>query len=130
MTNLAIEFLTNPQLPRTSGPYSYGTKYGNLILTSGQIALDPNTNEIVTDIRKATRMVLDCLLLVVEAGGGTKETLAKVDVYLKDLNDFEAFNEVYSEFFGTHKPARVTVQAGDLAEGATIEAAVTAFTAE
>lgn len=127
---MKLDFLYDPQLPKAVGPYSYGTKYGNLILTSGQIAMDPETNEIVTDIRKATTMILQALLLVVQAGGGTKETIAKLDVYMKDLNEFDAFNEAYAEFFGDHKPARVTTQAGDLAEGATIEIAAVAFAAE
>lgn len=122
-----MEFLSDPRLPKAVGPYSYGTKYGNLIITSGQIAMDPETNEVVTDIRQATKMILDALLIVVESGGGSKHTIMRAEVYLKDLKDFDAFNEVYSEFFGSHKPARVTVQAGDLAEGATIEAAVMAY---
>jgi 2-iminobutanoate/2-iminopropanoate deaminase len=112
------------------GPYSYGTKYGNLIVTSGQIAIDSDTNEVVTDIYKATKMVLESLLLVVENGGGSKNTIMKADVFLKDLKDFNVFNQAYSEFFGNHKPARVTVQAGDLAEGATIEIAVMAYAKE
>lgn len=124
---MALEFLSSPSLPKAVGPYSYGTKFGNVILTSGQIAQDPVTGEMETDIKKATRMILNNLLAVVEAGGGTKESIARVEVYMKDLSEFDAFNEAYSEFFGDHKPARVTTQAGDLAEGATIEAAVTAF---
>lgn len=124
---MALEFLSSPSLPKAVGPYSYGTKFGNVILTSGQIAQDPVTGEMETDIKKATMMVLNNLLAVVEAGGGTKESIARVEVYMKDLSEFDAFNEAYSEFFGEHKPARVTTQAGDLAEGATIEAAVIAF---
>ena len=124
---MALEFLSSPSLPKAVGPYSYGTKFGNVILTSGQIAQDPVTGEMETDIKKATMMVLNNLLAVVEAGGGAKESIARVEVYMKDLSEFDAFNEAYSEFFGDHKPARVTTQAGDLAEGATIEAAVTAF---
>ena len=122
-----MEFLSDPRLPKAVGPYSYGTKYGNLIITSGQIAMDPETNEVVTDIRKATKMILDALLIVVESGGGAKNTIMRADIYLKDLKDFDDFNEVYGEFFGSHKPARITIQAGDLAEGATIEAAVMAY---
>lgn len=124
---MALEFLSSPSLPKAVGPYSYGTKFGNVILTSGQIAQDPVTGEMETDIKKATLMILNNLLAVVEAGGGTKESIARVEVYMKDLSEFDAFNEAYSEFFGDHKPARVTTQAGDLAEGAIIEAAVTAF---
>ncbi len=124
---MALEFLSSPSLPKAVGPYSYGTKFGGVILTSGQIAQDLVTGEMETDIKKATLMVLNNLLAVVEAGGGTKESIARVEVYMKDLSEFDAFNEAYSEFFGDHKPARVTTQAGDLAEGATIEAAVIAF---
>ncbi|EGO65578.1 RidA family protein [Acetonema longum] len=124
---MSIEFISSPELPKAVGPYSYGTKYGNIILTSGQIAMDPKTGEMVTEIKAATKMVLGNLLSVVVAGGGRLDTIARVDVYLKDLKDFNAFNDAYAEFFGSHKPARVTVQAGDLAEGATVEAAVTAF---
>lgn len=127
---MKLEFLSHPALPKAVGPYSYGTKYGNMILTSGQIAMDPETDEIITDIKKATKMILTSLLLIVEAGGGTKETIAKVDVYMKDLDEFDAFNSAYSAFFGDHKPARVTTQAGDIAEGATIEIALTAFAAD
>ena len=124
---MELEFLSSPSLPKAVGPYSCGTKFGSVILTSGQIAQDPVTGEMETDIKKATMMVLNNLLAVVEAGGGAKESIARVEVYMKDLSEFDAFNEAYSEFFGEHKPARVTTQAGDLAEGATIEAAVIAF---
>ena len=125
-----MEVVYDSRLPMAVGPYSYGTKYGNLIVTSGQIAIDSDTNEVVTDIYKATKMVLESLLLVVENCGGSKNTIMKADVFLKDLKDFNVFNQAYSEFFGNHKPARVTVQAGDLAEGATIEIAVMAYAKE
>lgn len=126
---MSLTFLSSPELPKAVGPYSHGTKSGNLIMTSGQIAIDPNTGKMVKEIKAATKMVLQSLLSVVVAGGGKLETIARVDVYLKNLNDFDAFNEAYSDFFGSHKPARVTTEAGNLAEGATIEVAVTAFTA-
>ncbi len=127
---MALEILSSPKLPKAVGAYSYGTKYGNTIVTSGQIAVDEQSGLVVTDITVATAMVLQNLLYVVEAGGGRLDTIARVDVYLKDLKDFEAFDKAYAAFFGDHKPARVTVQAGDLAEGATIEAAAIAFAAE
>lgn len=93
-----MEVLYDSRLPMAVGPYSYGTKYGNLIVTSGQIAIDSDTNEVVTDIYKATKMVLESLLLVVENGGGSKNTIMKADVFLKDLKDFNVFNQAYSEF--------------------------------
>lgn len=124
---MALELLESTKVPKAVGPYSHGTKYGNMIITSGQIPEDPKTGEMISDIRAATKLVLENLVSVVEAGGGTKQTVAKVDVFLKDLNDFGAFNEAYIEFFGAHKPSRVLVQAGDLAEGAVLEAAMIAF---
>mgnify|MGYP001172624909 CR=1 FL=1 len=127
---MALEFLSSPQLPQAVGAYSCGTKYGNTIITSGQIAVDEQSGLVVTDITVATAMVLQNLLHVVEAGGGRLDTIARVDIYLKDLKDFEDFDKAYAAFFGDHKPARVTVQAGNLAEGATIEAAAIAFVAE
>lgn len=122
-----MEFLESKQVPPAVGPYSHGTRFGNIIFTAGQIPEDPTTGKMITDVSAATRLVLENLLSVVEAGGGSKETVAKVDVFLKDLKDFDAFNRAYIEFFGSHRPARVLVQAGDLAEDAILEAAMIAF---
>lgn len=127
MGNIKLEFLASDKAPKAVGPYSQGTKFGDIIISSGQIPLDPVTGEPIKELKAATNLVLSNLLAVVEAGGGCKESIAKVDVFLKDLKDFDEFNEAYIEFFGEHRPARVLVQAGDLAEGALLEAAVTAF---
>ncbi len=116
--------------PKAIGPYSHGIRNGNMIITSGQIPLDPKTNEMVTEIKAATKTVLNNLLSIVEAAGGRKETIAKVDVFVRTLDDFDAINEVYSDFFGENKPARVLVQIANLPAGAKLEAAMTAFVAE
>lgn len=124
---MKLESISCSSLPPAVGPYSQATAFGNLIYTSGQIPMDPVNGNMIQDVGEATRLVLGNLLAVVEAGGGKKETIAKVDVFLKNLSDFDAFNEAYAEFFGECRPARVLVQAGDLAEGAILEAAVIAF---
>lgn len=126
---MKAEAIVSTKVPKAVGPYSHGIKGNGIIITSGQIPEDPATGEMIMEIGKATKLVLENLLSVVEAGGGTKETVAKVDVFLKDLRDFDAFNAAYKEFFGDHRPARVLVQAGDLAEGAVLEAAMMAFEA-
>ena len=82
---------------------------------------------MVREIKAATLTVLNNLISVVEAGGGDRTTLAKVDVFVRSLSDFDAINQVYSEFFGDSKPARVLVQVADLPDGALLEAAMTAF---
>lgn len=127
---MELKEIKSKHAPKTIGPYSHGRRYGDMIITSGQIPLDPETNEMVTEVKAATLMVLNNLLSIVEAAGGCKETVAKVDVFVKTLDDFAAINEVYSEFFGDHKPARVLVQVGDLPAGAKLEAAMTAFAAD
>jgi 2-iminobutanoate/2-iminopropanoate deaminase len=127
---MKLEFINSKKLPAAHGLYSHGTKYGHMIFTSGQIPDDPETGKMITDIKAATKLVLSNLLSVVEAGGGRLDTVVKVEVYLKDQNDFNAFNEVYTEFFAGHKPCRVTVQAGDLWGCAPLEAAMIAFAAE
>jgi 2-iminobutanoate/2-iminopropanoate deaminase len=127
---MQVEFIHSGKLPKAHGPYSHGTKCGDMIFTSGQISDDPKTGEMIADIKKATKIVLSNLLSVVEAGGGRLDTIVKVEVYLKDQNDFNAFNEVYTEFFAGHKPCRVTVQSGELWGGAPLEAAMIAVAAE
>lgn len=125
-----VETLYTPKASKANGPYSHGRKCGNLIFTSGQIALDPVTNELLTGVKESTKMVLNNLLAIVEAGGGSKETVAKVDIFVRSLGDFDEINEVYSEFFGDIRPARVLVQIADLPPGAVLEAAMIAFTNE
>ena len=82
---------------------------------------------MVREIKAATLTVLNNLISVVEEGGGDRTTVAKVDVFVRSLSDFDAINQVYSEFFGDSKPARVLVQVSDLPDGALLEAAMTAF---
>lgn len=125
-----LETIVSAQAPAAIGPYSHGMRHGDMIITSGQIPVNSGTHEMVTEIRAAARQVLDNLLSIVTAAGGSKETVARVDVFVKTLDDFDAINEVYSEFFGEHRPARVLVQVGDLPAGAKLEAAMTAFVME
>lgn len=124
---MELECIKSDHAPKAIGPYSHGICHGDTIITSGQIPLDPETNEMVTEIKAATQTVLQNLLSIVEAAGGCKETIAKVDIFVKTLRDFAAINEVYTEFFGEHKPARVLVEVGELPAGARLEAAMTAF---
>ena len=126
---MVLEELVSEQASPALGPYCHGRKFGNFIITSGQIPLTKD-GELVHEIKAATKLVLSNLLSIVEAGGGSKETVARVDVYLKDLKDFDAMNEAYAEFFGSHRPTRVCIQAGDIAEDALIEAAMIAFSAK
>ena len=127
---MELERIYSAGAPAAIGPYCHAVRHGDMIITSGQIPADPKTHERVREIKAATKVTLDNLISVVEAAGGDRSTVAKVDVFVRTLADFDAINEVYSEFFGENKPARVLVQVGDLPDGALLEAAMTAFVKE
>ncbi|MEN3038044.1 MAG: RidA family protein [Candidatus Kryptonium sp.] len=108
--------------PKPIGPYSQAIVAGDFIFTSGQIPIDPRTNQVVQgDIKGQTRQVLENLKAVLEAAGATFDDVVKVNVYMKDLNEFSAMNEVYSEYFKNSPPARTTVEVSRLPRDVKIE---------
>jgi len=111
--------------PAAIGPYSQGVRAGSLIFTSGQIPLDPATQQVVAaGITDQTTRVLENLKAVLEAGGSSMERVVKATVFLKDFNDFAAMNTVYSTYFGTNgdaPPARTTVEVSRLPRNVLIE---------
>ena len=123
---MQLEELVSTEASPALGPYCHGRKFGNMIITSGQIPLTKD-GEYVYEIDAATKLVLGNLLSIVEAGGGTKESIARVDVFVNDLADFAAINEAYAEFFGDHRPTRVCVQVEALPANVPLEASMIAF---
>ncbi len=116
------ELLTTKKAPAAIGPYSQGVKANGFLFLSGQIPLDPESGQFIAgDIRAQTERVLKNLQAVLEAAGSTLAEVVKTTVYLADLNDFAAMNEVYARFFSQEPPARATVQAARLPKGARIE---------
>jgi reactive intermediate/imine deaminase len=110
---MAKSILSSPKIARVAGaPYSSGTKVGNLLFTAGMVSLNEK-GEIVGrgDIRAQTRQVLDNVKAIVEAGGGKMTDIAKTTVYITDLANFAAMNEVYKTYFPADPPARATVKA-------------------
>ncbi len=108
--------------PKAIGPYSQAVITDGVIYTAGQIALDPDTNEMVgRTTAEQTDRVLRNLAAVLAAAGSGLGLVVKTTVYLVDMADFPAMNEVYARHFGSHKPARSTIQAAALPKGARIE---------
>ncbi len=104
------------------GPYSQAIKANGFLFASGQVALDPKTGEMVgTDIAKQTERVLDNVKGLVEAAGSNLHRVVKTTVFLKDMNDFAAMNEVYGRYFPAPCPARSTVQVARLPKDALVE---------
>ncbi|MFN7992902.1 MAG: RidA family protein [Bryobacteraceae bacterium] len=105
-----IERLSPPGVPAPRGPYSPAVRAGDYIFVSGQVPVDPATNEVkLGDIRHETRMVLNNISRILEGCGSSMADVVKCSVFLADGKDFAAMNEVYTEFFGENKPARSTV---------------------
>ncbi len=118
---MSLEFINNANAPAAIGPYSQGAKGNGVIYASGQLPIDTATGELQTDVQKATLASLTNVLAIVEAGGGKLESIAKVNVFVKDMGDFDVINKVYTDFFGDHKPARALVQVAKLPKDAVIE---------
>jgi 2-iminobutanoate/2-iminopropanoate deaminase len=109
--------------PKAIGPYSQAVRMGNLVFCSGQIALDPERGTLVGDgdIRAQTKRVMENLRAVLEAAGSSLGRVVKTTIFLTDLAEFAAMNEVYAEFFPAAPPARATVQVSALPRGARLE---------
>lgn len=119
---MTIETVTTDKAPGAIGPYSQAVKAGGMIFCSGQIPIDPATGAFVSDdVAGQTRQVLVNLSAVLDAAGSGLDKVVKTTVFLADMADFAAMNEVYAEFFSENKPARATVQAARLPKDAKVE---------
>lgn len=118
------EVIKTSSAPAAIGPYSQGIRVsaGKMLFTAGQVPLDPATGQMVTgDIKAQTRRVLENIEAILQAAGASFENVVKTTVFMTDLNEFAAMNEVYAEFFSTNPPARSTVEVRALPRGAKVE---------
>ena len=117
-----MEFVATPNAPAAIGPYSQGVIAHGVLYTSGQVALDPKTGNLVDgDFAAQARRVFDNLSAVLTAGGTSFENVLKATVFVTDLANFATLNTIYAEYFGSHKPARTTVEVKGLPKGALVE---------
>jgi len=116
------KIISTSEAPGAIGPYSQAVRSGRFLFCSGQIPLDPKSGQIVSkDISEQTRRVLDNLTAVLKAEGLTFENIVKTTIFLTDLADFQAVNEIYDSYFRQAPPARSTVQVAALPKGARVE---------
>lgn len=112
---MTLEVIKSKKGTPPGGHYSQGIKFGNLLFTAGQVAVDPLTGELCnSSIEEETRQILDNLTAVAQEAGTSLENTLKVTVFLTDMKLFPRFNAVYAEYFPTNPPARSTVQVGPL----------------
>ncbi|MEA4912889.1 MAG: Rid family detoxifying hydrolase [Oscillospiraceae bacterium] len=116
-----MEFVSTTKAPTAIGPYSQAVRHDNILFTSGQIPIDPATGEVDGNtIEQQARRSLSNLLTVLEAGGSSAEKILKTTCFIADMNDFAAFNQVYSEYIST-KPARSCVAVKELPKSVLVE---------
>lgn len=118
------EVIKTSSAPAAIGPYSQGIRVsaGKMLFTAGQVPLDPTTGQMVAgDIKAQTRRVLENVKAILHAAGASFENVVKTTVFMTDLNEFAAMNEVYAEFFSTNPPARSTVEVRALPRGCKVE---------
>jgi 2-iminobutanoate/2-iminopropanoate deaminase len=122
--------IATDKAPKAIGPYSQAIVTDGWVFTAGQVALDPKSGELVgKTVAEQTEQVFRNLEAVLAAAGSSLGTVVKASVFLADMADFAAMNEVYAKHFGSHKPARSTVAAAGLPKGAKVEIDVIAIKA-
>lgn len=125
---MSKKVISTNEAPAAIGPYVQATLVNGFLFTSGQIALDPTSNSIVDgDIRVQTRQVCINLTNVLKAAGMDASNVVKTTCFIKDMNDFVAFNEVYAEFFGENAPARSCVEVARLPKDVLCEVELVAY---
>lgn len=117
-----MDFVATESAPKAIGPYSQAVKVNGVLYTSGQIALDPKTGNLVEgDFSAQARRVFENLKAVLKEAKSDFSRVTKATVYLTDLGNFQTLNSIYGEYFGSHKPARSTVGVASLPKGAQVE---------
>lgn len=123
-----MEYINSSETAEVVGPYSHCTKAGNNYYICGQVPFHPVSGEVVgTTIKEQTFQTLYNLKLVLDAAGLEITDIAKTTVFLSTMDDFAGFNEVYAEFMGDHRPARLCLGAGEIVHGCLIEMDATAY---
>jgi 2-iminobutanoate/2-iminopropanoate deaminase len=125
-----LSTISTEKAPAAIGPYSQAIVANGFVYTAGQIPLDPATMEIVggDDVAAQTERVLQNLRAILEQAGASLSTVVKTTVFLRDMSDFTAMNEVYAKHFGDHRPARSTVAAAGLPRNVKVEIEAVALT--
>jgi 2-iminobutanoate/2-iminopropanoate deaminase len=125
---MSVEPVPTPSAPPVAGPYSPAVRAGDWLVLAGQVALDPDTKSLVDgDAAAQARQVLSNMRAVLGDCGASLSDVAKTTVFVTDMADFFAVNEVYAEAFGDHRPARSTVEVSALPAGAKVEIEAWAF---
>jgi len=122
-----MKLVQTSNAPAAIGPYSQGIIVNNLFYSSGQIPLTAEGEMVTGDVKEQTHQVFKNLMAVLEEAGASLETVVKATVFIKNMDEFASVNEVYGEYFNTHKPARSCVEVARLPKDALVEIEVIAL---
>jgi 2-iminobutanoate/2-iminopropanoate deaminase len=123
------ETISTPNAPKAIGPYSQGIRANGFVFVSGQVAIDPATQQVIAgDVAAQTERVIQNLSAILKAADSSLEKVVRTTVFLKNMNDFAAMNEVYGKFFNSNPPARSTVEVSRLPKDVLVEIDVIALT--
>ncbi|MFD0618129.1 RidA family protein [Paenibacillus sp. GCM10027629] len=122
--------ISTQNAPGAIGPYSQAAKIGNLVFVSGQLPINPQTNEMPESVEEQAKQSLENVKAILEAAGCNLKNVVKTVIFLKDMNTFAKVNEVYSSYFEGNYPARSTIEVARLPKDALVEIEVTAFIEE
>lgn len=124
---MSVKLIITQSAPVAIGPYSHAVSAGGFIFVSGQLPINPATNSISDDVKEQTRQSLCNCISIIKDCGAAVEDVAKATIYIKDMNQFAAINEVYAEYFSAHKPARVCVEVARLPKDVLVEIDMIAY---
>ena len=124
---MSKEVIFTDKAPKAIGPYSQAIKFGDILFISGQVPVNPATGELTGDIKVQTRQVLENIKSILAAAGASASDVVKTTVFLQNLDDFAAINEIYGAYFPKEAPARSTVEVARIPRGALIEIEAIAF---
>lgn len=123
---MALQIIQTADAPAAIGPYSQAIQTGNLLLTSGQLGLDPVTGSLPEGVEAQAEQALKNIGAILSEAGYTKEDVVKTTVFIRNMGDFGKVNTIYAAFFGDHKPARSCVEVSSLPKGGLVEIEVIA----
>jgi 2-iminobutanoate/2-iminopropanoate deaminase len=123
---MALQIIHTAAAPAAVGPYSQAVRTGNLLLTSGQLGLDPETGILPEGVEAQTKQALQNIDAILAEAGFSREDVVKTTVFIRNMGDFGTVNGIYADFFGEHKPARSCVEVSALPKGGLVEIEVTA----
>ena len=122
---MTLQIIHTEDAPAAVGPYSQAIRAGNLLLTSGQLGLDPETGALPEGVEAQTKQSLKNIDAILAEAGYSREDVIKTTVFIANMSDFGTVNKIYAEFFGEHKPARSCVEVSALPKGGLVEIEVT-----